>query len=166
MKMGLTVLVNGVEYRGGKPDLVLVYPDKDKYYLSEVVSDDCIGEASRRLQNVNRGEHVSREYCVLKYGGARKGSWAASLYCDLAGGLELFNYTQLMGINFAKLQRYAALIYPLSLSDEAAAFFSEENLQFRSLNVADFFTLTLFSRADSARLSETRRFMQFLMANR
>jgi hypothetical protein len=166
MKMGLTVLVNGVEYRSGKPDLVVVYPDKEKYYLSEVISDDCIGEESRRLQSANRGENASREYCVKKYGNTRKGCWASSIYCDLAGGIELFNYSQLMGINFSKLQRYAAVIYPLSLLEEAEAFFVEENLQFGSVNMADFFYLTLFSRADSARIGESRRFMQFLMANK
>jgi hypothetical protein len=166
MKMGLTVLVNGAEYRSGKPDLVVVYTDKDKYYLSEVVADDCIRDGSKRLLSVNRGDTASREYCALKYGDTRKGRWAASTFCDLASGLELFGYAHLMGVDFVKMQRYAALIYPLNLSEEAELFFAEENLQFRSLNVADFFAFTLFSRTDSARLCEVRKFMQFLMANR
>ncbi|MDR2104862.1 MAG: hypothetical protein LBP51_03800 [Deferribacteraceae bacterium] len=166
MKLGLTVLVNGAEYRSGKPDIVVVYPDKGKYYLSEVISDECIREDSKRLQSTNRGENESRNYCLKRYGNTRAGSWAASIYCDLAGGLELFNYNQLMGINFSKLQRYAAVIYPLALLEEGEAFFTQEKLQFRSLNVADYFALTLFSQADSARLGEIRRFMQFLMANR
>ncbi|MDR2400492.1 MAG: hypothetical protein LBD73_02430 [Deferribacteraceae bacterium] len=165
MKMGLTVLVNGAEYRSGKPDLVVVYPDKDKYYLAEAISDECIREESRRLQSTNRGENASRDYCLKKYGNTRKGCWAASIYCDLAGGIDLFAYSQLMGINFSKLQRYAAVIYPLNLSEEGEAFFAEEKLQFRSLNVADTFTLTLFSKADSARFTEIRRFMQFLINN-
>jgi hypothetical protein len=165
LKMGLTVFVSGQEYRTGKPDLVIVYKDKSRYYLAEVVSDDCLGEESTRLRT-DRADATSRDFCRLLYTDRRKACWAAALYCDLGQGFELFGYTHLMGINLHKMQKYAAIISSANLLKESEIFFTEHNLQYRSLMINKYFALTLFSQPDSAKLPETRRFMQFLMSNR
>lgn len=144
--------------------MVVVYPDVGKYYLTENLSDDCLKNPGLRLAS-NRADAQGRRFCAKKYTDPRQAALAAALYCDLGQGVELFEYKELNGVNLYKMQRYAALIYPRTISKETEVFLDESKLQYRSLDVAGHFMLTLFSQADSAKLAETRRFMQFLMSN-
>ena len=164
-KMGLLVLQANVDYRGNKPDLAIIYPDKEKYYLAEVIADDCLSHPSPRL--TNKGYCAgSREFCRKLYKDERIAAWAAGVYCDLGQGLELFAYEELAGKNLSCMQRYAALIYPSSVSEEADKVLTLFKLQFRALDIMGKFTLTLFSQPDTVKLSEARRFMQFLVNNK
>ena len=164
-KMGLQVLRASLDYRGDKPDLVVIYPDKGKYYLVEVIAEDCLSSPSPRL--INKGRNAdSREFCRKLYPDERTAAWAAGIYCDLGRGIELFAYKELAGANFSHMNKYAALIYPSAVSKEADKVLTFFKLQFRALDVLGIFTLTLLSQPDTAKLSEARRFMQFLVANR
>jgi hypothetical protein len=164
-KMRLQVFKAGVDYRGSKPDIVIVYPDKNKYYLAEIIGADDLSSSSQRL--ISKGTDTdSRDFCTKLYPDPRMAAWAASIYCDLGQGLELFAYKELGGINLDRMQRYAALIFPSSISEEAERVLTEFKLVFKSLNVLNIFTLTLLSQPDTVRLADARRFMQFLVANR
>ena len=164
-RMGLLVLQASVDYMGIKPDLAIIYPDKEKYYLTEVIAEDCLSTPSPRL--TNKGRYAdSREFCRKLYNDERTAAWAAGIYCDLGQGLDSFAYKELAGADFRRMRKYAALIYPSSVSDEADRVLTLFKLQFRALDILGKFTLTLFSQPDTARLPETRRFMQFLVSNR
>ncbi|MDR0454071.1 MAG: hypothetical protein LBH05_04585 [Deferribacteraceae bacterium] len=163
--MGLRVFRANQDYRGNKPDLAIVYPDKEKYYLTEVIGDDCLIWPSPRL--INKGHYAeSREFCRKLYQDERTAAWAAAVYCDLGQGLELFAYNELAGISLIHMRKYAALIYPSGIAKEADKILKSFNLQFRSLDILEKFTLTLFSQTDTAKLADSRRFMQFLTTNR
>ncbi len=164
LRMGLKVFVSGKDYPAGKPDMIAIYPDKDKFYLIECIADDCLFNPAGRL-NTNRPDGNCRKFYSMLYNQPRLAVWATAVYCDLGQGIELFEYKELHGINFASMNKYAALVYPSSLAEEAENTLPLLKLQYRSLDVAGRFIMTLFSQTDSTKLGEAKRFSQFLMGN-
>lgn len=161
-KTGLPVFVSGKDYLGNKPDMVVVYPDKKKYYIVEGFANDDIENPHKRL----KGSDIdARHLCLKLYPDPKKASVAAAIYCDLGKGVDLFRYNEIAGLQLSEMQRYAALVYPISIAKEMEKIIFSLDMQFEPLPMLNMYTLTLFSITDTKKMADYRKFMHFLVDN-
>lgn len=164
--MGLKILERGLDYGTEKPDMVAVYPDKQKYYIVEALSLDCFEQPSPRLYAKDACQDY-RDYCKrLFVGNEAEAASAAAVICDLSSGIEAFSYKALGPHMLNAMSRYASLAVPPEKIEEVCSVLEKLGLNFRSLDILDDFTLILISGEDTEKLSEKKKFIGFMLANR
>lgn len=165
-EMGLKVLEKGVDFFSFKPDLVAVYPDKMKYYIIEPVSEGCIAEHSPRLYTRDSFEEF-RLYCKKLFSDDEtKAAIAASVICDLAAGVEAFQFKAIGSLELNSMAKYGCLAVPIGYENDTAYVLNYLKIAFQNLNILDRFTLILISRKQSELLGETKKFIRFILENR
>ncbi len=165
-KMGLELLESRLHYGTDKPDVVAIYLDKRKYYIIEVVSEECLGENSPRL-NMHGLLEKYRTYCKeLFHDNYNNAALLATVVCDLVSSVEAFPYKTLHGYKLNTMTMYAAIAIPNKYLEDLKYVLKYLNIEHGSLDVLEHFTLVLISKDDSAKLTEKRRFMKFLLDNK
>ncbi|MDR2868872.1 MAG: hypothetical protein LBV04_00290 [Deferribacteraceae bacterium] len=163
-KMGLDVFLPGTDYRGMKPDILVVHKAKQLYYLVEVLSNSCIMSGARLT--AKRADQRIRRMCAnLFHGDHCLSALSATLYCDLGLGLDLFRYSEIKGHWLSRMQRYAAVVYPSDMVVVTERAFQTIGIQYKSLEIQGKYYFTLFSEADTKWLAEARKFMQYMLIN-
>lgn len=162
--MGLKVLCSQKDYSGNFPELVAVYPSKNKYYLVHCITEECIsGNISFGLKSeYNLIEFYEKMYST----DLRKAYWAISLFCNLGKSMEIFRYSELFGYKLNYMNKYASLVIEPKIKKEAISILNSFHIEFKDLDVHSYFTMILFSVKDSIKLSDSRRFAKFISQNR
>ena len=164
--MGLKILERGVDYGTEKPDIVAVYPDKQKYYMLEVMSLGCFDKQSPRLYAKDAWQDY-RDYCKKLFSeNETKAAAAAAVICDLSSGIDAFSYKVIGTHVLSAMSRYAAIAVPQEKSEDVATVLEKLGLDFRNLDILDDFALVLISKEDTEKLSEKKKFISFMIANK
>lgn len=164
-EMGLKVLEKSIDYFSFKPDMVAVYHDKMKYYIIEPVSEGCLARNSPRLY-ANDSFEEYRNYCKRLFSkNATHAAIAAAVICDLAYGVESFDFKSTGTIEFNSMDKYACLALPCSYVSDTSYVLDHLKIAFQELNVLERFSLVLISKKQSPLLGETRKFIKFILDN-
>ena len=163
--MGLKVLEHGIDYGMEKPDIVAIYQDKKKYYIIEALTLQCFEYPSKRLYT-NDTNRFYRTYCKKLFSDSEEeASVAAAIICDLVSGLEVFSYKSLGGFTFNDMIKYSAIVIPQEKTDVVSSVLKKLDIDFRTLDILDDFTLVLISKDDTNTLFEKKRFIGFILSN-
>ena len=164
--MGLKILLSGVDYSSPLPQIVAVYPDKEKYYLIEPISLECFSEESPRIYKEDEHRQV-RKYCRnLFKDDCEKAAVLATVLCDLSAGVEMFTYKLVGTYELISMAKYACLAVPCALEDKTCQALNYLKLEHRTLNILDKFTLILIDKTQTAKLPEIKKFIKFILNNR
>lgn len=165
-EMGLKMLISGVDYSAPLPNIVAVYPDKEKYYLIEPLSDECFSSKSPRLYKEDEYKDI-RNYCKrLFQNDIEKGIIVASILCEMAAGIEMFTYKLIGTCELISMTKYASLAVPCPYEKKACEALEYLKLEYRTLNILDKFTLILIDRSQTAKLPEIKKFIRFIITNK
>lgn len=164
--MGLKMLVSGIDYSSPLPEIVAVYPDKEKYYLIEPLSLECFSENSERL--LKQDEHKDiRAYCKKLFkDDVQKAAVLAAVLCDMAADIEMFTYKLIRTYELVSMTKYAALAVPCGYEQKTSEALDYLKLEHRNLNVLDKFTLFLIDKEQTAKLPEIKKFIKFILLNK
>lgn len=164
--MGLKVLLSGIDYSSPLPQLVAVYPDKEKYYLIEPISLECFSKESPRLYKDDEHRDV-RRYCrELFQNDHEKAAVVASVLCDMSAGVEMFTYKLIGTHELISMAKYACLAVPCNMEEKTCEALHYLKLEHRTLNVLDKFSLILIDKAQTAKLPEIKKFIKFILNNK
>lgn len=164
--MELKVLLSGIDYSSPLPHLVAVYQDKEKYYLIEPISMECIGEESMRLYKQDEYKDI-RQYCNRLFNGdTAKASIIATILCDMSAGIEMFTYKIIGTYELISMSKYACLAVPCDIESKATESLDYLKLEYRTLNVLDKFSLILIDKVQTTKLPEIKKFIRFILNNK
>ncbi len=164
--MGLKLLESSTHYQTEKPDLVAIYLDKRKYYVVEIVCEECVSINSPRLSAEGLLEN-HREYCKKLFPNNNiSAALLATVICDLISGVEAFSFKTLQGYKFNDMTMYAAVAIPTRYLADLQHVLDFLQVEHGSLDILDKFTLVLISKEDSEKLIEKRKFIKFLIDNK
>lgn len=165
-EMGLKILEKGVDFFSFKPDMVAVYVDKLKYYIIEPMCEGCFADDSPRIYTKDSFEEY-RLYCKKLFpDNGAYAAVAATVICDLAGGVEAFNFKSIGSLQLNSMDRYGCLAVPCCHVPDLAYVLNYLKIAHQDLNILDRFSLVLISKKQSELLGETRKFIKFILGNR
>ena len=163
--MGLKTLLSNIDYSSPLPNIVVIYPDKDKYYLVEPVSLECLSEKSQRLYREDEYKDI-RKYCARLFKDNHvTASILSAIICDMAAGVEMFTYKVVKTYELISMAKYASLAVPCQYEKEACEALSYLKLEYRTLNVLDQFTFILIDKTQTIKLPEIKKFIKFILTN-
>lgn len=163
--MGLDILSSGVDYNCPLPELVAVYADKNKYYMIEPISLECLSKDSARLTRQDNYKHI-RKYCQKLFGSDYpKAAIVASILCELSCAIEIFTYKMVGKHQLISMSKYACLAIPMQFEPAARNALAYLKLDFRTLDILDTFTLILLDKTQIAKLPEINKFITFILGN-
>lgn len=165
-EMGLKILEKGVDFFSFKPDMVAVYVDKLKYYIIEPMSEGCFSEDSPRIYTKDSFEEY-RLYCKKLFPEkAAHASVAATVICDLAGGVDAFDFKSIGSLQLNSMDRYGCLAVPCHHVADLSHVLNYLKIAHQDLNILDRFSLVLISKKQTELLSETKKFIKFILGNK
>lgn len=163
--MGLDILSSGVDYNCPLPELVAVYTEKNKYYMIEPISLECLKKDSARLTRQDNYKHI-RKYCQKLFSkDYPKAAIVATILCELSCALEIFTYKMVGKHQLISMSKYACIAVPLQFEPAAREALAYLKLDFRTLDILDTFTLILLDKTQIAKLPEINKFITFILGN-